>query len=612
MLHNLRPIVDDILSKTDIVAVISSYIPVTKKGRNFVAVCPFHDDHHPSMQISQEKQIFKCFSCGASGNAISFVERYEKIPFTAALFKVAEIMGISDPRLRKEDFAPRIDERTAALYACINDLERYYQYGLSTPEAEKARNYLTKRGITQSDIQKFGIGYSLLDGAKTVEYLRQRKHSVKSIEDIGIASASAKGMSDNNAGRLVFPLRNANGQVVGFSARRLQDDDSPKYVNSPETPIFKKGKILYNYDLARQSAKRAGYVYLLEGFMDVMALSRAGLESAIALMGTSLTSEQIAMLRQLNVEIRVCLDGDAPGQEGMMKIISQLNKALLHFRLVSNPGDTRDPDDIYQEEGKEAVVQKMSNLVDPFSFQVDYYTNVRKLVTPEERLKVMHYFIPQLRNIPSGLERENTIIKLAKATGYEEEAIRKEINKAEPGQKTEEEIEYGEEVEATALHPERRFRKRLFKAERETLYYMLTHPEAVEFFKKNIDNFMTKNYNEIANYIIDYSRSRSDVVSLPLLVSDIESNEEEENRDGLIATLNEVAEDRYHPEFSLEALKTCASAIEEEKSRAAEDMLIKTDLEGKDVAEQAALLKEYAKKKRSRLKKSSTKKEGGN
>lgn len=612
MLNNLRPIVDDILSKTDIVAVISSYIPVTKKGRNFVAVCPFHDDHHPSMQISQEKQIFKCFSCGASGNAISFVERYEKISFMAALFKVAEIMGISDPRLRKEDFTPRIDERTASLYACINDLERYYQYGLSTPEAEKARDYLAKRGITQNDIQKYGIGYSLLDGAKTVEYLRQRKHSVKSIEDIGIASASAKGMSDNNAGRLVFPLRNANGQVVGFSARRLQDDGSPKYVNSPETPIFKKGKVLYNYDLARQTAKRAGYIYLLEGFMDVMALGRAGIENAIALMGTSLTSEQIAMLRQLSVEIRICLDGDAPGQEGMMKIISQLNKALLPFRLVSNPGDLRDPDDIYQEEGKEALVQKMNNLVDPFSFQVDYYTNVRKLVTPEERLKVMHYFIPQLRNIPSGLERENTIIKLAKATGYEEEAIRKEINKAEPGQKTEEEIEYGEEVEATALHPERRFRKRLFKAERETLYYMLTHPEAIEFFKKNIDNFMTKNYNEIANYIIDYSRSRSDVVSLPLLVSDIESNEEEENKDGLIATLNEVAEDRYHPEFSLEALKTCASAIEEEKSRAAEDMLIKTDLEGKDVAEQAALLKEYAKKKRSRLKKSSTKKEGGN
>lgn len=612
MLHTLRPIVDDILSKTDIVAVISSYIPVTKKGRNFVAVCPFHDDHHPSMQISQEKQIFKCFSCGASGNAISFVERYEKISFMGALFKVAEIMGISDPRLHKEDFAPRIDERTAALYACINDLERYYQYGLTTPEAEKARDYLSKRGITQSDIQKFGIGYSLQDGAKTIEYLRQRKHSVKSIEDIGIASASPKGMSDSNAGRLVFPLRNANGQVVGFSARRLYDDGSPKYVNSPETPIFKKGKILYNYDIARQSAKRAGYVYLLEGFMDVMALSRAGLESAVALMGTSLTSEQIGMLRQLNVEIRICLDGDAPGQEGMMKIISQLNKAFLSFRLVSNPGDLRDPDDIYQEEGKEAVVQKMSRLVDPFSFQVDYYTNVRKLVTPEERLKVMHYFIPQLRNIPSGLERENTIIKLAKATGYEEEAIRKEINKAEPGQKTEEEIEYGEEVETTALHPERRFRKRLFKAERETLYYMFTHPEAVEFFKKNIDNFMTKNYNEIANYIIDYSRSRSDVVSLPLLVSDIESNEEEENKDGLIATLNEVAEDRYHPEFSLEVLKTCASAIEEEKNRAAEDMLIKTDLEGKDVTEQAALLKEYAKKKRSRLKKSSTKIEGGN
>ncbi len=608
-MNDIRPLVDSILSETDIVTVISAYIPVIKKGRNFASVCPFHDDHHPSMSISQEKQIFKCFACGASGNAISFVEKYEHCSFFEALKKVADIMGIKDPRLKEDSFLPKIDARTASLYSCINDLQKFYEYGLTTPEAQIARDYLKKREISQQDIQKYGLGYSLQDGRKTIEYLLKRGHSVKAIEDIGIAMAKAEGMSDSNAGRLMFPLKNPQGQVVGYSARRLLDNDTAKYINSPETPIFKKGKLLYNYHNVRPIARHAGYVYLLEGFMDVMALGRAGLESALALMGTSLTAEQIMLLRQLNAEVRVCLDGDAPGQEGMMKIITQLNKAGLAFRLVSNPGDLRDPDDIYQEGGAHELVAKMNNLVDPFTFQVNYYTNVRNLKTPEERSKVMHYFIPQLRNIPPGLERENTIIRLAKATGYEKEAIREEINKAEPGEKTEEEIDYSEEIELSKFHPEQRFRKRLFKAERETLYYMLLYPEAVEFFKKNIDNFTSPNYNEIANYIIDYVQKRKEKISLPLLLGDIETNDEEENKDGLIATINDVSDDTYHPSFSLEQLQACAEAIGEERARMSDDALLSKDLEGKDIHSQAEILKEYAKRHKSRLRQATKKKE---
>lgn len=607
-MQDLRSLVDSILSQTDIVHVISSYIPVIKKGRNYVSVCPFHDDHHPSMSISQEKQVFKCFSCGASGNAISFVEKYEHISFLQALKKVADIMGINDERLKENSFTPKIDARTSACYACINDLQKIYEYGLTTSEGEKARNYLKERGITQKDIEKYGIGYSPEDGGKTIEYLKAKRHSVKTIEDIGICIAKNEGMSDNNAGRLMFPLKNHYGQIVGYSARRLGDGDAPKYINSPETPIFKKGRLLYNYHNVKQIARHEGYVYLLEGFMDVMALGRAGLESAIALMGTSLTADQIALLRQLNAEVRVSLDGDAPGQEGMMKIISQLNKSGLSFRLVSNPEDLRDPDDIYREEGAAKLVSMMNNLVDPFTFQINYYTNVKHLSTPEEKAKVMHYFIPQLRNIPPGLERENTIVKLSKATGYEKEAIRSEINKASPGEKTEEEIDYTQEVETDAWRPKDVFRKRLFKAERETLYYMLSHPEAVRFFLENIDNFSTDSYNEIANYIVDYINNRGDdEISLPLLMGDIESNDEEEDRDSLISTINEVSNDNYHPDFSLDQLKACALAISEEKAKMSDEAQLKKNLTGKTVSDQAKALEEYAKRHKSRLRQSKKK-----
>ncbi len=599
-MQDSRALIDSILSQTDIVTVISSYIKVEQKGRNYVSVCPFHDDHHPSMSISKEKQIFKCFSCGASGNAISFVEKYEHIPFFEALRKVAEIMGIDDARLKSDAYAPKIDPQTAALYSCINDLARFYEYALTTKEGETAREYLIKRGITQEDVAKYSIGYSPRDGQKTIEYLRKKGHSVKMIEDIGISVAKAEGMSDTNAGRLMFSIKDPRGQIVGYSARRLADDGSPKYINSPETPIFKKRNVLYNYHNIRQVAHHEGYVYLLEGFMDVIALGHANIPSAVALMGTSLTADQIALLRHLNAEVRLSLDGDAPGQEGMMKIIAQLNKAGLSFRLVNNPGDTRDPDDIYSEEGPEKLRQAMNNLVDPFTFQVNYYSSIRHLETPEERLKVMHYFIPQLRNLPAGLERENTIVKLSKATGYEVEAIRAEINKAPPGEKTEEEVDYVEEIELNNLYPKERFRKRLFKAERETLYYMLSHTEAVRFFMDNIDNFYTPSYNEIANYIVDYVKERGGDISLPLLVSDIESDLEEEEKDSLVATISDVSSDNYHPEFSLEQLRSCAAAIGEEKEKMSDEAALRKSLSD-DLASQTEALAEYAKRHKERL-----------
>lgn len=606
-MNDLRGLVDTILSQADIVSVISAYLPVIKKGRNYVCVCPFHDDHHPSMSISKERQLFKCFSCGAGGNAITFVQRFEKISYPEAVKKVAELSGIKDDRLDSLERKAPLDPRLEALHKCINDLERFYQYGLTTAEGEEARKYLAERKISQEDIAKYGIGYSLLDGEKTIAYLTRLGHSVKSIEDIGISLAKASGMRDQNAGRLIFPLFDPSGQVVGFSARLLlKDSDLPKYVNSPETPIFKKGKLLYNYHNVRPIARQAGYVYLLEGFMDVMALDRSGIPSALALMGTSLTSDQIDLLRRLGVEVRLSLDGDEAGQKGMMKIIGQLLKAAIPFRLVSNPGDLRDPDDIYEEEGKAGVIAKMNNLVDPFAFQVEYYSHFHPLKTPEERSKVMHYFLPQLRALPPGLERENTIIKLAKATGYEKEAIRDEINKLGPGKRSEEETEAIDEVDYTMAYPQKVFQKRLHKAEREILYYMLKYPEAVDYFQKNIDHFDYPEYDELANYVIEYGklRGKETPVSLPLLVGDIESDDSPD-RENLLSALSSLSEEDFHPSFSKKALLAASKAIAEEKEKLYEDHTIKEELEkhSLDPKAQAKLLEDYAKERRLRLKK---------
>ncbi len=607
-----KDLVDKILHEADIVTTISAYIPVINKGRGYVALCPFHDDKHPSMSISKDKQIFKCFVCNTSGNSITFVQQYEKISFDEAARKVAEMIGLTDERLNKKSRAETIDPSLKPYYACINDLEQYYQYGLTIAEGKEAMDYLASRNIDANQIAKYGIGYSPLDGKKTIQYLRAKGHSLHTIEGIGITLVrSAENVSDSNAGRVMFPLRNADGQVVGFSARRIKKDDTAKYINSPETPIFHKGSLLYNYSEAKRSARKDGYVYLLEGFMDVMALEKAGITSAVALMGTSLTSEHIKMLRRLGCEVRVCLDGDAPGQEGMMKITTLLNKADIPFRLVSYGDDLRDPDDILQESGKEALLARMDNLVDSFDFQLNYYTNTKPLKTAEDKKKVLYYFLEFLKDMEPGLIRDNYIAKLSKATGFEMSLIRDKANVRRRSVQEEEEATISvEQTEFEILHPEQIVKKRLLKAEREMLYYMLSSVEAVKYFEKNIDSFYYPVYNSIANFIVEYVDENQKSVNVSSLIGEI-SNKGGDDIDELISKVSEVSGDNIHPplvEGDTKLFDDCAIAIKEEKEKIHDKKKTEEALSGKDLEEQKALLASYALRQKARNAKKSKKK----
>ena len=558
-----RDLIESVLKHADIVNVISSYINVIKKGKNAIAICPFHDDKNPSLNISVEKQIYKCFSCGEGGNAISFVRNYEHVSFEEAVRKVAELSDYHDPRLTSQRSVEFIDPEKEPLYKAMADLCSFYQYALTTREGEKAREYLKKRNIPADQRDKFQIGYAPRDGQATVKYLQAKKHSLKTIEDIGIAFTQVEGTSDRNAGRLIFPLFDPSGKVVGFSARRLLDEDSPKYVNSPETKIFHKGETLFNYHRAARIARHDGYVYLLEGFMDVMALERCSL-CAVALCGTSLTKEQIELLRKLRCEVRVCLDGDAPGQIGMMKILSSLQRERIPFRLVSNPGDLRDPDDILQESGEEALKEAMSHLVDPSDFALNFYLNTKKLETIEDREKVLSKFLPYCASLPPGIQRENYLAKLSKATSFETEAIRALLqNTRKPGEgsggldvgggKKEKRREKGE---ATS---------RLFRAERTILYYMLRENEAVSFFEEKLGDFYYAINNDLANYIIDYSSTHGGSIDPAQLLGSIQSLGGDE-AEALEESLARLYDDSSPLPYSKKTLEACKDIIEKEKS----------------------------------------------
>ncbi len=582
-----KDLIETLLKETDIVTVISAFIPVQQKGRSFVAVCPFHDDKNPSLNISREKQIFKCFVCGTGGNAITFVQKHLNISYQEAVQKVAEISGFHDERLEKEAYKPQVDNVKQPLFDTINDLQTLYQYCLNTPEAKDAQNYLSNRHIDKDEIKKYGIGYSLTDGKKTVEYLQRKGHSLDKIKGIGIVSSVSN--SDANAGRIIFPLKDKNGQVIGFSARKINpnDHDSPKYVNSPDTKIFKKSLNLYNYNNAKNSARTDGYIYVLEGFMDVMALDKADIPSAVALMGTSLSVEQIELLRQLNCEIRLCLDGDAAGQRGMMKIILQLNKAGLPFRLVCNPNDLRDPDDILQESGPEALRNAMNQLVDSFQFQMNYYQNVEHLTKAEDKKKVLMYSIPFLRSMKPGIDRENNIVRLSKITGYEPEIIRNQLTNSDFIDNSLEEVTYQDQQSFELFHPETKYVKKLAFAEKQTLYYMLQNIDAVKYFEQNIDNFYYQVYEKIASFIIEYVDKNNEIANIPVLFNEIETSDDND-KDEMNRVLSELADGNlpYEP-YSEDNMASCAKAIKEGKEDISTDLLMKKRLSdpGQDIGQ---------------------------
>lgn len=573
-----KDLIETLLKEADIVTVISAFIPVTQKGRSFVAVCPFHDDKNPSLNISREKQIFKCFVCGTGGNAITFVQKHLNISYQEAIQKVAEIIGFHDERLEKEAYKPQVDNVKQPLFDTINDLQTLYQYCLSTPEAKDAQDYLASRHLDKDQIKKYGIGYSLSDGKKTIEYLQRKGHSLDKIKGIGIVSSVSN--SDANAGRVIFSLKDKNGQVIGFSARKINpnDHDSPKYVNSPDTKIFKKSLNLYNYNNAKNSARTDGYIYVLEGFMDVMALDKAGIQSAVALMGTSLSVEQIELLRQLNCEIRLCLDGDNAGQRGMMKIILQLNKANIPFRLVCNPNDLRDPDDILQESGPDALRNAMNQLVDSFQFQMNYYQNVEHLTKAEDKKKVLMYSIPFLRSMKPGIDRENNIVRLSKITGYEPEIIRNQLISNDFSDNSLEEVTYQDQQSFELFHPETKYIKKLAFAEKQTLYYMLQNIDAVKYFEQNIDNFYYQVYEKLASYIIEYVDKNDELANIPVLFNEIETSEDND-KDEMNRVLSELADGNLHYEpYSEDNMASCAKAIKEGKEDINTDILMKKRL----------------------------------
>ena len=594
-------LVKEIKQRADIVDVISYYLSsVQKKGKGYVAICPFHDDHDPSMQISKDRQTFHCFVCQSGGDVFTFVQKYDKCSFEEAVRKVCDIIGFDDPRLHKQVYQKKVDENLVPVFNCINELQKYYVYALTTDEGKVARDYLEKRKLTQEQCAKFGVGYSFADGKMTIEYLKAKGFSLKNIENTGISIAQTSGMSDNNQGRLIFPIKDSNGQVCGFSARKINDDpEAPKYVNSPETVIFTKGNILYNYHLAKQTARHDGYIYVVEGFMDVFAFDTIGITSCVALMSTKLTKQHIDLLRKLGVEIRICLDGDKPGQAAMMKLMAQLDEARLPYRLVSVPGEIRDPDEILKQDGEEKLKVYINSLVDPFNFALNYYQNISPLGSIEDKKKVIHHFMPMIASLNDKLVQDDYIFKLSEATGFTAQAIRNSLKdfKAKLGRNEPSLTNVNAEIN-TSLDLKKLDRdiRRLTLAERTVLDLMFVSDEAIKFYEQDIKYFYNEIYRAIANFILERYKT-SETVDSSEIIDEINTLDIK-NKDEIISEISAISFRKDKAKFSKKTLEDCQVVINEERTKIYEKNALKQACIGKSAEEQARIIAEYLQKRK--------------
>jgi len=586
-------LLNDVLKHADIVKIISSYLTLVKKGKNYVAVCPFHDDTNPSMTVSPEKQIFKCFVCGTGGNAVTFVEKYEHITFGQAIRKVAELSDYHPAGLENIAKPKKVDEKRDNILKCLYDLNLYYQFALNAPEGKEGLDYLESRHLDNAMRSKYKLGYSFKDGRATIEFLKKKGHSIKTIEDTGVAKMLSVGnYADMNEGRVTFPICDSDGNVIGFSARTLEKKSDTKYMNTPETYLFHKTNVLYNFHIAKEAAKLKQYVYVCEGFMDVYALSRIGIDAAVAIMGTALTKDHIALLRSLNVELRLCLDGDLPGQSAMMKAANELTKAGLKFVVIDNQGTTKDPDEILNEDGPEALKEYLNKFLSRIDFALNYYIRSNPLKSVDDKKKLVQEFIPILAKLNSQLELDNYLRKLEKATGFQAESIRNLVSKARSSPTMSETIK----TTMKDFHPERKALQKLATAERAMLYQMLGNTNAIDFYENKVGTFYDDIYRQIANYLVEYYKQYKtlDFTGLYSLIqySDIPKKDE------ILDDLVKISDETFHPKTcNSELLSNLLDTINDEKMRINEEDALNDSLIGKDELEKARIISDYNRRK---------------
>lgn len=378
--------IDALRNQADIVNVISHYIKVEHHGKNYKAVCPFHNDHDPSLTITPEKKIYKCFVCGNGGNVFTFVQNYEKISFVESVGRVAELTGFhlsTTPTASQEIKDPHKEN----MYQILNEAIAYTMYQMDTPEAMNAKQYLEDRGLNEDVRKTFQIGYDPSKDALT-KFLKAKGYEEKALVGVNVTRINESGAQDVFRNRITFPIHDINGNPIGFSARSMNPENTSKYINTNETDLFVKGDIVYNLHRAKQEARRQKQIFLCEGVTDVIAFHKAGIENAVCTLGTACTQRQLSLLKKCAPKIVFCYDGDNAGQRATYKAAKLSQSIGIEVAIVQNKTG-KDPDEIIRENGTEGLQNLLKNQITWMEFVLEYFeknTNLQSYMDKKEMI----------------------------------------------------------------------------------------------------------------------------------------------------------------------------------------------------------------------------------
>ncbi|MBQ0036259.1 MAG: DNA primase [Firmicutes bacterium] len=404
-------VINDVRTSANIVDVIGHYIPLFKKGKGYTAVCPFHDDHDPSLSISEDKQIYKCFVCGNGGNVFTFVSNFKKVSFPEAVAEVGNIIG----KPIEIDTVPKKVDKNQKYYDVLTSMVTYSNYLLTGSKlGEGPMAYLNNRGLEKEVIDYFNIGYNPEDN-KMYAYLANQGYKDEDILKTGVVRMLDKGMADVFYKRILFPIHNRFGNPIAFSARDYLGTSDSKYINSNETIIYTKGDNLYNYHRAKDACRKLGYVIVCEGVMDVIAYYRAGKENVVATLGTACTKNQIALLKSLSNHIVLSYDGDNAGQRANLKIGELLLNEKLKVSVIDNKTNL-DPDEIINKGGKNALRDLEAKKISYIDYAINYYKRHYNLDNYDDRKQMTIKVTELIEKLDDEYDRQNFLSELTTIT----------------------------------------------------------------------------------------------------------------------------------------------------------------------------------------------------
>jgi len=510
---------NEIRNNLDIVDVISNYLPLTSKGKNYFGVCPFHDDHSPSMSVSKEKQIYTCFSCGATGNVFKFIQDYENLTFPEAIKKCADMAGIMVDIGQAKSINKNKD-----LYDIYELSQKFYQNNINTELGKRAKEYLLNRKLDENIIKEFGIGLSLNERDMLTKILKSKKYDDKMLIRSGLVNENNYILNDVYKNRIMFPLYDLNGKVIGFNGRVYNGEKENKYINSKETDIFKKRELLYNYHRAKEECRKKKQVIIMEGPMDVISAYTIGVKNCVASLGTAFGPDQAMLIRKLSTNVILCFDGDVAGLKATKGAIEELGKLGITPKIVRLENNS-DPDEYIIKNGKDAFLTHINNPMNIMEFKESIYKSELNLNNTEGLAKYINKMISEIDGMEDEILREVSINKLSEETKVDVNILKSKLTKKD----TEIKIE---------VKPKNNTKLNKYKkSEQYLIYYMLQDKNVIKMYEKKITHMPTESYRHLA-FQIDYFYKENGYINVADLITYLDGDRESIKVIGEITSLS--------------------------------------------------------------------------